>query len=287
MSGERMIHANGVDLCVESFGDAADPAILLIMGAAGSMDLWEDEFCERLAAGGRFVIRYDSRDTGRSTSYEPGKPTYVFSDLVADAAGVLDAHDLPRAHVVGISMGGAVAQSLALGYPKRVASLTLMSTSAAVPLDRALPPMSDALRTVFDSPPAEPDWTDRAAVVDHLVESERPYLGQVHGDVATKRAIAGRVFDRTPNVASSQNHWIIDGGEPVKGRLSDIEAPTLVLHGTHDPLFRPPHAEALADAIAGSRLIMLEGVGHEVPPRAVWDVVVPGLVDHTATGGAR
>src|SRR5262245_13753348 len=180
--GERMVRVNGADLCVESFGAAADPAILLVMGAAGSMDYWEDAFCERLAATGRFVIRYDHRDTGRSTSSEPGEPTYTGSDLVADAAGVLDAHGRPRAHVAGVSMGGALVQALTLRYPDRVASLTLISTSAAVPLDRDLPPMSEELRGLFDAPPAEPDWTDRAAVVDYLVEGDRPDLGPVPGD---------------------------------------------------------------------------------------------------------
>jgi pimeloyl-ACP methyl ester carboxylesterase len=101
---DTIVHANGVPLCVETFGAAGDEPILLIMGAAASMDWWEDGFCERLAAGGRFVIRYDHRDTGRSITYEPGAPGYTGSDLVEDAVGVLDALGLPRAHVVGMSM---------------------------------------------------------------------------------------------------------------------------------------------------------------------------------------
>jgi pimeloyl-ACP methyl ester carboxylesterase len=283
MTGARIVRVNGVELCVETFGDPDDPAVLLIMGAAGSMDSWEDEFCQRLAAGGRLVIRYDNRDTGRSTSSPPGRPAYTFSDLVADAAGVLDALDRPRAHVVGVSMGGAIAQTLALGSPERVASLTLLSTSAADGLDRELPPMSTGLREHFASPPPAPDWSDRAAVIDYLVEGERPFLGPVHADDATKRAVAGRVFDRTNDVAASQaNHWILEGGDPVEGRSADITAPTLVLHGTHNPLFPYAHAEALAAEIHGARLVPLAGVGHEVPPRAVWDVVVSAIVEHTA-----
>jgi pimeloyl-ACP methyl ester carboxylesterase len=175
MSDERMLQVNGVELCVQTFGDAADPAILLIMGAAASMDHWPEGFCRRLADGGRYVIRYDHRDTGRSTSYEPGKPTYTFSDLVSDAAGVLDALGIERAHMAGMSMGGAIAQTLAIAYPARLASLTLMSTSAIESTGRELPSMSDELRAGFDSPPPEPDWADRAAVVDYLVEGERPY----------------------------------------------------------------------------------------------------------------
>jgi pimeloyl-ACP methyl ester carboxylesterase len=283
---ETMIHANGVELCVETFGTATDPAILLIMGAAGSMDFWEDELCERLAAGRRDVIRYDNRDTGRSAGSERGKPTYTFSDLVDDAAGVLDTLDVAPAQVVGVSMGGALAQCLALRHPGRVAALTLISTGPAVDVDRELPPMSDDIRAVFDSPPPEPDWTDRAAVIDYLVAGERPFLGSVRGDDAIKREIAGRVFDRTTDLPASQtNHWILEGGDPVEGRLTDIAVPTLVLHGTEDPLLPYPNAEVLADEIPDARLVPLDGVGHEVPPRPVWDVVIPAVVDHPE--GAR
>jgi len=123
------VRANGVELCVETFGDAADPAILLIAGAQGSMLSWEDEFCERLASGARHVIRYDQRDTGRSVTYEPGKPGYTGRDLVDDAVAILDVLEVERAHVVGISAGGGVGQELGLLYPDRVASLTLISTS--------------------------------------------------------------------------------------------------------------------------------------------------------------
>src|SRR3954454_6823696 len=126
---ERMIQANGVELCAEAFGDARDPPILLIMGIGASMLWWEEGFCGMLAGGGRFVIRYDHRDTGRSATYEPGRPEYTGADLVADAAGVLDAYKLAAANIVGVSAGGALAQLLALDAPDRVLSLTLISTS--------------------------------------------------------------------------------------------------------------------------------------------------------------
>jgi pimeloyl-ACP methyl ester carboxylesterase len=139
-NGENIVRANGVDLCVETFGDPADPAILLIHGAATSMLGWEDEFCERLAAGSRYVMRYDHRDTGRSVSYETGAPPYTLRDLTADAVGLLDAFDLGSAHLVGRSMGGGIAMLAALDYPKRVGSLTLVGTSPGGP---GLPPMSE------------------------------------------------------------------------------------------------------------------------------------------------
>src|SRR6266536_3343025 len=128
---ERVIEANGVGLCTESFGEPADPPILLVMGIGASMLWWEEGFCQLLAEGGRFVIRYDHRDTGRSTSHELGRPGYTGADLVADAVGVLDGYELVAAHLVGVSAGGAFAQQLALGFPDRVLSLALISTSPA------------------------------------------------------------------------------------------------------------------------------------------------------------
>ena len=130
---EQMIDADGVRLCTEAFGDPADPPLLLIGGMSASMLWWDDAFCAALAAGGRRVIRYDHRDTGRSVTYEPGRPGYNGADLVADAARLLDAYEIRAAHVVGLSMGGALAQVLALDFPDRVASLVLMSTSPAGP----------------------------------------------------------------------------------------------------------------------------------------------------------
>ncbi len=280
-SAERIVRANGVDLCVETFGDRADPAILLIGGAAASMDWWEDEFCERLAAGRRFVIRYDHRDTGRSVSYEPGAPPYTGADLEADAVGVLDALGLDRAHVVGISMGGALAQRVAVHHPDRVVSLTLLSTS---PGGRDLPPMSDELRSHFADPLPEPDWADRSAVIDYIVEGERPFMGAYPIDEPRLRELAGRIFNRTANMASSmKNHWLIDdAGEPVRPRLGEIVAPTLVAHGTEDPLFARGHAEALANEIRGARLLWLEGMGHQMPPPALWDTVIPAILEHAS-----
>ena len=290
-SNEQMIRANGVDLCVETFGGRADQPILLIGGAAASMDWWEDEFCERLASHSRFVIRYDNRDTGGSVSYPPGAPPYIGQDLADDAIGVLDALGLTSAHVVGISMGGGIGQRLAVEHADRVASLTLLSTSPGGPGgpdNPDLPPMSDRLRETFAAPPSEPDWSDREAVVEYIVDGERTFAGSIPFDEAHVRDLAERIVDRTDNIASTMtNHWMIDGGEPVRGRLGDVTAPTLVMHGTDDPLFPYGHAEALAGEIPGARLVPLPGVGHQMPPRAVWDIVVPAIVQHTSARPAR
>jgi pimeloyl-ACP methyl ester carboxylesterase len=289
MSGERIVRANGVDLCVETFGDPGDPAILLMAGAAQSMDGWDPEFCARLAAGLRYVIRYDNRDTGRSVSYPVGKPPYTGADLIADALGLLDALEVPSAHLVGVSMGGALAQEIALYHPDRIASLTLIETSPIEPRgpdEPARPRMSDEMWAFFEHPPASPDWTDRAAVIDYIVEVERPFDGPGF-DEEYVRGVAGRVVDRTENIeASMTNHWAMAGEEddPAPPRLGRLTIPTLVMHGTADPFFPYGHGEALARAIPGARLIPLEGVGHQVPPPAVWDVVIPALLNHTSGG---
>ncbi len=286
-TGPRLVSANGVDLCIQTFGTATDPAILLIGGAASSMDWWEDDFCELLATGPRFVVRYDLRDTGQSVSYEPGAPGYTGSDLLDDAVGLLDALGIARAHVVGISAGGGVGQELALEHAARVETLTLIATSpvARDPDAPDLPPMSDELAARFADPPPEPDWSNREAVIDYVVEGLRPFAGSLPFDEEGQRALVGRIVDRTANIASSEtNHWILESGEPVQGRLGELNVPTLVLHGTEDPLFPYAHGKALAAEIPGARLVPLAGAGHELPPRPLWNVVVPAILEHTREG---
>lgn len=278
---EQLLTINDVELCVQDFGDLAAPAILLIGGAEASMDWWEDEFCERLAAAGRYVVRYDTRDTGRSTTYPVGAPSYDGNDLIADAVGVLDALGIPTAHVVGISAGGGVAQHVAVGHPERVASLTLISTTPDGPggADHPdLPPMSPELAASFSSGGATPDWSDLEAVIDYYIAGERMMAGTIPVDVAALRAVITRAWQRSPNLASGQNHWQLAGGAPIRDRLGSLTMPTLVLHGTADPLFPYPHGEALAREIPGARLVPLEGMGHQMPPREVWDTAIPEIL---------
>ncbi len=278
------VRANGVELCAQSFGDRADPAVLLIGGAASSMDWWEDEFCRRLAAGGRRVIRYDNRDTGQSTSFPAGAPGYTGRDLVRDAAGLLDAMGVAAAHVVGLSMGGGIAQVLAVEHPAQVASLTLADTTPAGPgAGRPdLPPMAERLRKALAEPEPEPDYTDRDAVIEAFLAGQRRFAGTIPVDEARIRNLAGRVFDRTRDMAASMtNHWILEpGGEEI--RVGAITAPTLVLHGTEDPLFPLGHGEALAREIPGARLVSLPGGGHQFPPPPLWDLVITEILAHTA-----
>lgn len=275
------------EIAFETIGDRADPALLLIGAATWSRDWWDDELCRRLADRGRLVVRYDHRDTGRSTSYPPGSPGYDSTDLTADAVAVLDALGLDRAHVVGLSMGGGIAQRLALEHPDRPTTLTLISTSPIDPTIEALPGMDADILATFTVESPEPDWTDRDAVVTWIVENERPFAGPGSFDEARLRAVAERAFDRTETMASSMsNHFVVADDRPPAdlslARLAGI--PTLVLHGTADPMFPPAHGRALAAAIPDAQLVELDDVGHQLPPERTWDVVVDALIEHTARG---
>ena len=262
---------NGITLAAETFGEPTDPAVLLVHGACASMLWWEDELCRRIAAAGRYVIRYDQRDTGRSTSFPAGDPGYGLRDLAADAVALLDALGVDRAHVVGRSMSGGVVLVLGVDHPDRVRSLTLVSTTTGEL------PMGSA-----DFPP-DPDPGDPAGVVEYLVESFRAYAGgSPHFDAGATRALATADVARTRDLrATLVNHFAMDFDGPRGGGWSDLRVPTLVVQGELDPVFPPAHGEALRDAIPGARLVVLPGSGHDVLA-PVWDRFVAELVEHTS-----
>jgi pimeloyl-ACP methyl ester carboxylesterase len=280
MMAERLIETGGVELCAEAFRDPRLPPILLVQGIGASMLWWEGGFCRMLADGGRFVVRYDHRDTGRSVTYEPGHPEYTGADLVGDAVGVLDAYDLGAVHVVGVSAGGAFAQLLALGFPDRVLSLVLISTSPAKPVGRPLPPATERYREFLAS--AEADWSEQTSMIDYLTGYARMLAGSERPvDGAALRELVRRDVERARNIVSSQNHGLVAEGEVPSAPLSSISVPTLVIHGTADPMFPLEHGQALADEIQGARLLPLEAAGHGVQ-RADWEVVVRAVLAHTA-----
>ena len=278
---ERLIETNGVELCTEPFGDPGDPPILLVMGRGASMLWWDDDFCRMLAARGRFVIRYDHRDTGRSITYEPGRPEYTGADLVADAAGVIDAYGVAPAHVVGVSAGGGIAQQVALEFPDRVRSLVLISTSPALSVGRELPPPTEDFMRFATT--AEVDWSDSESVIEYLVDYSRVLTGGLRPfDEGPMRALIRRDVERAHDVAAAQNHDVLPDGELPRAPLSSISVPTLVMHGSADPMFPFPHGEALAEAIPGARLVPLDGAGHGVE-RADWSIIVGEIASHTAS----
>lgn len=287
MGEERLVRANRVTLCIETFGLPQDPTVLLVPGMSSSMDWWEDGFCEQLAEGGRQVVRYDPRDTGRSVTYPPGEPGYTFADLRADAVALLDVLEVPCAHLVGISMGGALVQGIAVENPDRVLTVTLMSTSAALrgaPAD--LPPTEDELTAYFLAAGQlpQPDPADVSATVDRMVQDQRAFM-RAGFDDARVRDVCRRVVQRSTDLAAGANHGRLDAGPDPAGTLADIGAPTLVVHGTADPLFPLAHGKALAREIPQATLLALDGVGHEHPPPSDWPAVIARLLEHTARGG--
>ena len=289
--GERMIPANGIEICTDSFGDRTDPAILLIMGAGGSMLGWREALCQRLADGGRFVIRYDNRDTGKTTPHcPPGQPNYTLDDLADDAAAVLDAYQIARAHIVGMSMGGMITQLVALNYPDRVLTLTpIMSTPQAGVVTDAFagkavvelsPPDRQVLELVTNRDRI--DWTDRETVIKMQVESFATIKGSRYPEDHEMAESIARDFDRAINYASSVNHTpAMAQSRAWHHRLHEISAPTLVIHGDEDPILPYDHGQALQAAITGSTLLTMQGVGHELP-QGVWDTVISAILEHTS-----
>ncbi|MFF2042736.1 alpha/beta fold hydrolase [Kitasatospora sp. NPDC058170] len=280
---ERMIDTAGVALCTEHFGDRSDPPVLLVMGTGASMLWWEEGFCRMLAEGGRFVIRYDHRDTGRSVTYEPGRPGYTGADLAGDAVGVLDAYGIPAAHLVGVSAGGALAQLVALDHADRVLSLVLVSTSPAVTGDRELPPPTEEFLRFAAT--ARVDWSQTASVTEYLVEYARVLAGGLRPfDESAARDLVRRDVERAHDFAAARNHDSLPDGRQPREPLSSIAVPTLVVHGTADPMFPLGHGRALAQEIPAARLLALEGAGHGID-RADWETIVRAIREHTAAAG--
>jgi pimeloyl-ACP methyl ester carboxylesterase len=269
---ETIYPVNGVELCAETFGDPADPAVLLIHGASASMLWWPEPLCTQLAGRGRYVIRYDQRDTGRSTSYPHGKPGYSMRDLAADAVGLLDALGVDRSHVVALSMSGGVALVLGVDHPARVASVTFGSTTTDG--DDLPPPSADMPR--FE----QPDFADRAAVEEYVVRSAAAEMG-AGVDLDSLRDLVRRDIARARDFeASMTNPFAMDFDGPVHGGFGDLSMPVLVIHGELDPLLPLAHGEAVRDAVPGSSLVVLKGAGHGLS-EASWDEFVDAVVQHT------
>jgi pimeloyl-ACP methyl ester carboxylesterase len=269
---------------VQTFGRDADPTVVLIAGGAQSMVWWETDFCRRLANGGRHVVRYDHRDTGRSTASPAGHPTYSAEEFADDPRKILHALGVRSAHVVGLSMGGGLAQVLAVRHPELVQTLTLVSTSPAGPYDGPpLPGPAPRVLAALSDPDPEPDWDDRGAVLAYRVAVERPYAGSLGFDEARVRRLATLEVERTTDMAASMtNHFLLGDGWPAGATIADISVPALVLHGTTDPLFPLEHGRALARLLPTATLVELPGAGHSQPPPPLWDLATSAILEHTA-----
>jgi pimeloyl-ACP methyl ester carboxylesterase len=278
---------DGVTLCYETYGTEGDPPLLLIMGLGTQMIAWPEPFCRELAGRGFYVVRFDNRDIGRSTSMHGRPPTmrellrrridnppYTLSDLARDAAGLINALDLHSVHVVGASMGGMVAQTLAVEHADLVRSLTSIMSNTGHRF-RGQPSLS-IYRYLLRRAPEE-----REAFIEHMMGVFDAIGSRELGrDPERLRATAELTFERGLNPAGTgrQLGAIIASGDRTRA-LAGIEAPTLVIHGTQDPMVRPSGARATARAIRGSRLLMIEGMGHDLPDQA-WPQLIDAIARH-------
>ncbi|WP_448627194.1 alpha/beta fold hydrolase [Geodermatophilus sp. URMC 64] len=285
-TGIQRARVGEIELAYETFGERANPPLVLVMGLATQMIGWPDEFCRGLAARGLFVVRFDNRDIGLSTHLDDrGAPDilrllsgdrsgvpYALADLADDTAGLLDALGLDSAHVVGASMGGMIAQLVAVRHPARVRSLTsIMSTTG----DPAVGAPAEAAMGVLLAPPA----TDRASAIERAVDTYR-VIGSpgFEFDEQALRERAALSYDRRYNPAGVARQLAAILTTPDRtADLGAVAVPTLVVHGAQDPLVDVSGGRATAAAIPGSELLVVDGMGHDLP-REVW----PELTDRIA-----
>ena len=284
----------GVTLCYETFGDPANPTALLVMGLGTQMVAWHEDFCLQLADRGLHVVRFDNRDIGRSTHMKGRPPTirqlltrskraahYTLRDMADDAAGLLEELELAPAHVIGASMGGMIAQCLAARHPEAVRSLTsIMSNTGSL---RSGQPALRVYSVFLRRAPSE-----REAFIEHM---ERVFaaIGSrgLPRDPEDIRAIAAMSYDRDrdPEAAGRQLAAIIAAGDRTP-ELRRITAPTLVIHGSADRLVSPSGGRATARAIPGAELLMVPGMGHDLP-RAAWPTLIDAIAGHALRAEGR
>jgi pimeloyl-ACP methyl ester carboxylesterase len=285
--------ANGIEIEYETFGDPAGTPLLLIMGLGAQMISWDQDFCTLLGDRGFHVIRYDNRDSGLSTRMESAgppdiaaaisgdpKPAYELDDLADDAVGLLDALGIPAAHIVGASMGGYIAQLVAINHPEHTLSLTSIMSGPAIA--EGVPAKPEGLAVLMVTPPGTREerieqsmWIRRV-----LVGSGDPF------DEVWERRRAERNIDRAyyPVGTGRQLVSIVAAHDRLDG-LRGLRVPVLVIHGVDDVLIPVENGRLVADAVPGAKLIEIDGMGHDLPRRA-WPVVVDAIVDVASRAGA-
>lgn len=263
---EKSVQFNDVRIMTESFGDPKNPCLLLIMGSASSLLWWDETLCQMFVEKGFFVIRYDNRDTGLSTSYPVGEPAYDFETMSDDAIQILDAYQIDKAVLLGMSMGAMLGQMIVHRHPERVKALVLYAGMYFGEGADALPVFSDEVKAFFDhygdyQPEgyrAQVDYAFKQWQVTH--QSERTYdLNEIYAmiEIDVKRAV---------NYNAKLNHAFAKVSTDILSKPDTIQVPTLIIHGTVDPVIPIIHGEYLAKAIPDARFVKLEGAGHELHP---------------------
>ena len=288
----QRVAANGIELAYETFGDPGAPPVVLVMGLGTQMIAWPDALCEQIAAGGRYVVRYDNRDVGLSTHLDGRrapdvkdillrrrKPVYRVDDMADDLICLLDALELPKAHLVGASMGGFIVQTAALAHPERALSLTLIMTSTGSRrVGQAQPRLITRLL-------GRRGTVDRDAAIELAVET----FGVIGSRGALFepehiRDLAGRSYDRAHDPAGYLRQLGAVLAQSNRTRaLTRLRVPTLVMHGLHDPLVNVSGGIALAKLIRGAKFVGFSGMGHDMPPR-LWGQMAQEILLITAAG---
>jgi pimeloyl-ACP methyl ester carboxylesterase len=284
--GEKLVEANGLSLCYQTFGAPSDPPLLLIMGLGAQMIWWEDGLCEALAARGYYVVRFDNRDIGKSTYIDAPppdimqvmqgavRPPYTLGDMARDTVSLMGALGIDAAHLVGASMGGMIAQVVAIEHPERVRTLTsIMSTTG----ERGLP---QAKPEVYAAIAAPPPLTVEAFIETNVRVAEllRGYADASEEREARARATRAAARGLNPVGGARQLAAVIADGSR-KEALAGVKAPTLVIHGVDDPLVPVEAGRATAQAIPGAKLIEFDRMGHTLP-RAHWPAIVDAIAAH-------
>jgi pimeloyl-ACP methyl ester carboxylesterase len=266
-------HNGDVELFYEAFGSRDDPALLLVNGLGSQCITYREEWCEKFAAEGFRVIRFDNRDVGLSSKLDDAAVPYTPSDMAADAVAVLDAAGVDRAHVMGVSMGGMIVQTMAIEHPDRLLSITsVMSTTGDPDVGNPAP---DALRLILSPPP-----TSRDDYIARHLEAARTWGSPACYDEPRLTDNAAEAYDRCfyPEGQARQMTAIIAAGNRTVA-LGDVRLPALVLHGDADRLVDPSGGRRTAEAIPGARFVLIEGMGHDYPPE-YWDRLVSLVTEH-------
>lgn len=289
------LKANGIQIAYDTFGDRLSPALLMIMGFSGQMILWEEAFCRQLAGRGFYVIRFDNRDVGLSSRIENQnspegmfsfekflrgqtiKTPYTLDDMACDAIGLMDGLGIDKAHICGTSMGGMIAQIMAIQFPDRVLSLISMSSTTGNP---GLVPL-DAMTGELPKELPAPVPHDRLANIEFTTKGLRELSGPGFPfDEDYAREVATLSYDRSfyPEGAERQLLAIMGSGNR-RPFLEKLSVPTLVIHGDADPLVPVEGGRDMAEAIQGAEMLVIEGMGHDMP-RQVWPKIVDAIAAH-------
>ena len=287
------VDTNGIQIEYDTFGEPGSQPLLLIMGFAGQLIFWDEELCKEIAQRGHYVIRFDNRDVGLSTKIDEAgvpdimktiealmmgeavHPPYTIEDMADDAVGLLDALAIEKAHICGMSMGGMIAQTIAVNYPQRVLSFISIYSNMGDPEDPGPKPEAFELLTT-------PFPEEREASIEHAMKLFHAIAGPGFPfDEEWHRKIVTQAFDRAfyPQGPARQLIAILTQKNR-RPALASVSVPTLVVHGTDDPLVPVECGRNTAAAIPGAELMIIDGMGHDIPHSGAWPQIIEAIVDH-------